>query len=461
MTPQELAVLSEHLNFALTRTADLPSLPVLSAEEIQARVEGTFCFEQPTSLEALIPKVSELLRDGIVHTPSPIYFGLFNPAVTEAAVAGDALAAAYNPQLAAYSHAPAVQEIERLTLRSLADRMGLPMGTVGHFTSGGSEANHTAVLLALTRAFPNFDEEGAGSLAGQARLYVSEIAHDSFSKIAHACGIGRRAVAKVPVDGDLRLDGRMLREMIARDREDGMLPFLVVGTAGTTSAGAIDPLSEIALIAREEGLWFHADAAWGGGALLSPQRHALFAGIERADSVTCDAHKWLSVPMGAGMFFTRHADVQAATFRVSAGYMPARSDHGIDPFLSTMQWSRRTIGLKVAVSLANLGWAGYEEMVERMFSLAGELRERLLAAGWVIRNTSLLPLVCFSHPTIESGETTFEQVLAGIYAENAVWISIAPLACGARALRACITSLHTRSEDLETLVAVCERAISR
>lgn len=441
---------------ALQSPSELSSLPLASFEEIQDRVVEGFDFGAARELSELTLLTADLLRDGTVHTPSPTYFGLFNPAVTDASVVGDSLVAAFNPQLAAYSHSPAAQEIERHSLRSLAGRMGLAPGSVGHFTSGGSEANHTASLLALTRAFPEYAEEGAVS---GVRFYVSAIAHDSFGKIAHACGIGRRALRKVPVDDSLRMDVGALGRMVAEDRAAGKRPFMVVGTAGTTATGAIDPLNEIAELAETHGLWFHTDAAWGGGALLSSRRRGLMAGIERADSVTCDAHKWLSVPMGAGMLFTRHPALLLETFRVDAGYMPARTEFGVDPFHSTMQWSRRCIGLKVAMSLANLGWTGYEETIERMFSLGDELRERLVSAGWIIRNSTALPLVCFSHPRIESGEISLETVLAAIYRENAVWVSIAPLGPGERALRACITSIHTRSEHLDTLIDVCERAL--
>ncbi len=220
------------LEYELRRASDareLPALPTASVREIRARVEDIFEFEQPRPLVDLIEASAELLRDGTVHTPHPRYFGLFNPAVTPASVAGDALVAAYNPQLAAYSHAPAAQEIERHTLQSLAMRMGLAEGTSGHFTSGGSEANHTAVLLALTRKFPTFGEEGAASLRGPARLYVSELAHDSFTKIAHACGVGRQALRKIAVNDSLQMDPLALQAAIEDDKAAGRSPFLIVG----------------------------------------------------------------------------------------------------------------------------------------------------------------------------------------------------------------------------------------
>src|SRR5262249_35011394 len=146
----------------------------------------------------------------------------------------------------------------------------------------------------------SFPEEGAAGFEGRPVLYLSEDAHGSLPKAAQACGLGRRAVRTVAADAGPRLDLRDLAAQAARDGAAGLEPFFVAATAGTTSAGAIDPLEEIARFAAGEGLWLHVDAAWGGLALLSPKLRPLLRGIERADSVTWDAHKGLSVPLGAG-----------------------------------------------------------------------------------------------------------------------------------------------------------------
>jgi aromatic-L-amino-acid decarboxylase len=322
------------------------------------------------------------------------------------AVAADALVALYNPQLAVWAHAPAANEIERHTLQFFLSRIGFePDSSFAHFTSGGQEANFTAVVAALTSRFPSIADGGLRELEGQPTLYyLSAEGHHSFQKIAHATGLGRRAVRSVPVDSSLRMDVGALREQLARDRRDRRAPFLVVATAGTTAAGVIDPLPQIAELCRSEGLWLHVDAAWGGTALLSRRLRGRLEGIERADSVTWDAHKWLSVPVGAGMFFTREPDALGRAFRVSAeSYVPPAVAGCHDSYETTVQWSRRFIGLKVFMSLAALGAEGYEKLVEHQAAMGDLLRDELQRAGFRVVNETPLPVVCFTHEKIEAG----------------------------------------------------------
>jgi glutamate/tyrosine decarboxylase-like PLP-dependent enzyme len=151
---------------------------------------------------------------------------------------------------------------------------------------------------------------------------------------------------------------------------------MVVGTAGTTAAGIIDPLHEIARFCREEDLWFHVDAAWGGAAILSPTLKHHLAGIESADSITCDAHKWFSVPMGCGMFFCRHPDRVAEAFRADVTYMPKKTDTTVvDPLMNSVQWSRRFIGLKLFMAIAQHGESGQADMIEHQTRMAQVLRQ--------------------------------------------------------------------------------------
>jgi len=234
----------------------------------------------------------------------------------------------------------------------------------------------------------------------------------------------------------------------------------VVGTAGTTNAGAIDPLPEIAEVADREGLWFHADAAWGGAAALVPELKPAVAGLERADSITFDAHKWLSVPMGAGLYLTRHPGALDRTFRVTAQYMPreAAGMPVVDPYAVTMQWSRRFIGLKVFLSLAVAGWDGYAAAIRHQTHMADVLRQKLAGAGWRVVNDTPLPTVCFVDGTASGGATAgyLEGVLRSVVASGEAWISVARLTGIGPALRATITNFLTTREDLDRLVAALE-----
>lgn len=439
---------------------ELPVASTVAPTEIREHL-SKYDFASPIPLGQLISEVAGLLRRWSLHVTHPRYFGLFNPTVRRAAVVADALAALYNPQLAAWPHAPIANEIERHVLGSFMRAFGLdPDSGFANFTSGGQEANQTAVTAALTRAFAEFGERGVRALAGEPVLYLSAEAHHSFLKIAHQSGIGREAVRHVPVDGRLQMDVEELTRQIDADRGRGRVPFLIVATAGTTAAGAIDPLRELAAVAQRERLWLHVDAAWGGAAVVSPALRHHLAGIELADSITCDAHKWLSVPVAAGMFFTRHRESILQAFRVEASsYVPPAVPDAFDPYVTTIQWSRRFIGLKLFMTLAELGWHGMAELIERQAAMSDLLRSRLVSSGWALVNDSPLAVVCFTHADIQSGKTTAPDVVDSVVSGGRAWISQVRLSGGVVALRACITSHRTDPDDIEILVEELERAI--
>ncbi len=291
-------------------------------------------------------------------------------------------------------------------------------------------------------------------MRAQPSIYLTEETHHSFSKIAHMTGLGRRALRTIPTDRCLKMNLGELKKRVAEDRINGFLPFLVVGTGGTTAAGVIDPLAEIGHFCREEGLWFHADAAWGGSAILSPTLKHYLAGIEMADSITCDAHKWLSVPMGCGMFFCRHPDTVAEAFRADVSYMPGKPVGPVfDPYTTSAQWSRRFIGLKLFLALAHQGESGYVEMIEHQTRMGDVLREALRSSGWRIVNSTPLPLVCFTREGLVPA--TF---LAALHKQQIAWMSEARLG-GIPVVRACITSFRTTETDIRWVVDEMNRLI--
>ena len=267
-------------------------------------------------------------------------------------------------------------------------------------------------------------------------------------------GLGRRALRKVATGSDLKLNIEDLRRCVAEDRKSGFAPFMVVGAAGTTAAGVIDPLSEIARFCQQEGLWFHVDAAWGGAAIISKNLRHYLLGIETADSITCDAHKWFSVPMGAGMFFCRHPDTVAEAFRAEVSYMPKKTDGTVDdPYTTSAQWSRRFIGLKLFLALAQYGESGYVEKIEHQARMGQVLRESLKVSGWRIVNTTPLPLVCFTRDGLDT-----TQFLTALRERQIIWMSEARLD-GTPVLRACITSFKTTEADIHWIVGEMNRLI--
>ncbi len=440
------------------------SLPVVHQPdplELRAELEQHYDFSAPVPIDRLTTEMIALLRRGLVHVTHPRYYGLYNPSVRPAAVMGDTLAALYNPQLAVWSHAPAVQELERLTLRRFAVALGYDPDTMAaHFTSGGAEANLAAMLAALAVHCPAAATGGLRALDRQPVLYVSGESHHSFVKAARMTGLGTDAVRVVPVTNRFVLDTDALDAMMTADAEAGLHPVMVVGTAGTTSAGMIDPLPAIADVAARHRAWFHCDAAWGGAAVLSPRLRPLLAGIERADSITWDAHKWLSVPMGAGMVFTRHPDAMSQAFGVASAYMPpAASPVTVDPHLVTPQWSRRATGFKVFCALAELGVDGYATLIEHQAAMGDLLRERLSEAGWIVVNDTPLPVVNFTHADIRAGRIANTTIRDAIYARGTAWISAVTLTGGEPTLRACITSYLTTPDDIAALVSELEATI--
>lgn len=409
-------------------------------------------FDAPMSLEAAAARLLSAMTGAGVRNDHPRYFGLFNPPALPAAAVGDLLAATVNPQLAVWSHAPGAVEIERWLVDVLSELVwGKP--AAGSFTSGGSEANHTALLLALDRACPDWAVAGLPRTGPRLAIYVSAESHLAWIKIARAAGLGAEAVRLVPTRDGLALDAAALEAFIAEDR--GFRPAMICATAGTTAHGAVDDLAGLARVAAAKDVHFHVDAAWAGAALLAPGRRGLLAGVEHADSVTIDAHKWLAVPMGAGLILARDWSGLERCFGVRTGYMPSASLAHRDPYIHSLQWSRRFTGAKLWMAFATLGRAGYGELIERQFALGDRLRATLAARGWDIRNRTALPLVNFAPPGADDAEVL--RIEQALQASGAAWASTVNLA-GRTCLRACVTSFESDEADVDALVEALETA---
>jgi glutamate/tyrosine decarboxylase-like PLP-dependent enzyme len=462
--------------------------PALDPEALR-QLLAPFDFAAPLPPAEAVQFATENLWRHQVHTPHPRYFGLFNPSPTTMGVAADALVAAFNPQIAAWSHSPFAAEVERHLVIAFAARFGFPAASAdGVFTSGGAEANHTALLCALTHAYAEYSAGGARALPQPPAVYVSSLSHHSLVKAARLCGLGTDAVRVLPVDAGLRLSPAAVAEAMRRDRAAGLRPLMLTATLGTTSTGTLDPIAALAEVAARENCWLHADAAWGGMAALVPELRAAIAGIERADSITFDAHKSLSVPMGAGMFLTRHPEILERTFRVGEDYMPRDADFlrspgqgpegprpgasisGMagearqgpapinDPFAHTMQWSRRFIGLKLFLSLAVAGWQGYEEVLRHQTEMGHELRRAALAGGWHIVNDTPLPLACLALAPGGDPPALTAALVRHAVASGKVWVSAAALPGNRAAVRCCITNFRTQPADLAALLETLDEA---
>jgi glutamate/tyrosine decarboxylase-like PLP-dependent enzyme len=445
--------LTERLMQALQRVAAGSVTPTLDMVAFRREL-AEYDFARRVRTDDLLSWTIDSLERGVVHITHPRYFGLFNPAPTFPAQCADRIAAAFNPQLATATTSPVAVEIEAHVIHAVARRAKLPPEATGHFTTGGAEANYTALICALTRANPEFGTIGARAFAGAPVFYVSRESHSAWFKIAHQAGIGRFAVRLVRTDGNGRLDNNALCDAIREDRNAGCVPFLVAATAGTTNAGMVDPLIECAQTARRFGLWYHVDAAWGGALIASERLSHRLAGIEQADSVTVDAHKWLAATMGCGIFLTVHGSALSSAFQVSATYMPS-SNVGVDPYLTSLQWSRRFLGLRLFLSLASATWNGYAQHVERAVEQAADLARQLRSRGWTIINDPSLAVLCILPPV---GSRDVNSIVRRVLSSGRAWISAAVFE-GRPVIRACLTHGETSPEDIKQLVEALEDAV--
>jgi aromatic-L-amino-acid/L-tryptophan decarboxylase len=449
-TAAERARIEEHLTHALASAdarvragAVTPTVDM----ELYRRELGSFDFSRPQPLSEVLEWSIGMLEHGVTHQTHPRYFGLFNPAPTFPAQCADRLVAAFNPQIASSATSPAAVALEAHVIERIAQRAGFPAGSGGHFTSGGSEANYTAMLCALTRAHPGFAADGARAFPGQPVFYVSRECHRSWVKIAHQAGIGRSAARLVATDGHGRLSMSALEQMITADLAAGALPFLLVACAGTTGAGMLDPLEPCADLAARHRLWYHVDAAWGGAMIASERYRHVLKGLERGDSATIDAHKWFATTMGCGMILVRDPSALSAVFHVAASYMTSH-ELALDPYMNTAQWSRRLLGLRLFLSLAAAGWQGHAAHIERAVAQSAWIRGELERRGWSIVNDSPFALLN-AVPPVALGEP--RSVVARVLASGRAWVSLARFE-ERDVIRICVTHGETSQSDLAILV---------
>jgi glutamate/tyrosine decarboxylase-like PLP-dependent enzyme len=429
-----------------------PVVPDIDMEQFRREL-ARFDFESSTPAEQLIEWTLTRLEHGVVHMNHPRYFGLFNPAANFPSQCADRIAGSFNPQLASSGSSPVPVAIEAHVIGAIARRAGLPADSAGHFTVSGSEANYTSLVSALTRAEPRFGTDGVRAFSGPITMYTSRECQPAWFKIVHQAGVGRAALRLVATDAEGRIDCDALTDAIRRDRADGRIPVLLSATAGTTGGGMVDPLARCAAIARESGMWYHVDAAWGGAALCSERLRGVLAGIELADSITIDAHKWFATTMGCGMFITRHPAVLREAFAVAAEFMPS-SASSVDPYLNSVQWSRRFMGLRLFLSLGACGWAGYGAHVERASAAMNLARERLVARGWTAANDSQLAVLCVLPPP---GSRPIRGIVRRVLESGRAWVARTTFA-GREVVRICATHGEIALADVDELVEALHAA---
>jgi glutamate/tyrosine decarboxylase-like PLP-dependent enzyme len=397
----------------------------------------------------------ELIDKGF-HVPSANYFGLMNPTPTYISVLAEALVAALNPQLATQARSQLASKIENETVRWIGERVGWPNGFGGTFTSGGNEANFSGIALALNSKFPGIVEEGIAEQNVHPVFYASSESHHSLDKSAGLLGLGRKAVRRVPVNDRAQMDSTTLQRMIEQDLSRGLHPFAVVATAGTTNSGAIDDIVAISEICKRHDLWLHADGAYGAAAIFSDRHRDLVRGIERADSVTIDPHKWLAMPFAAGVILTSHPELLEITFGTHTPYMPKVANSTmIDNFKVSTQWSRRMNSLKVYLTLRVHGRAAYEELIDRQLRLASEFGTRVASSSeFELAVPQVLPILNLRLKLPNAKEEEIEAAHAAIVDQitrrGERWISLTRVN-GRSVIRLMVISYLTTGEHIEAL----------
>src|SRR5579863_4273409 len=445
----------------------LPDRPVqLPAEQRTFAALNNLLPENGEDADKVLDEIFREMVDKGFHVPSGNYFGLMNPTPTYIGVLAEALVAALNPQLATVKRSQLASKIEHETVRWIGERVGWPGEFNGTFTSGGNEANFTGLALALATKFPNAIEEGIASIGSPPVLYASDEAHHSIDKSAGLLGVGRKALRRIPVNENVQLDPRILEQTIEADLAFGKKPFCVVATTGTTNTGAVDDLAALAEICRRHETWLHVDGAYGGSAIFADQHRSRLRGIEQADSITIDPHKWMAMPLAAGVILTCHPEMLERAFAVAAPYMPkAAESKGLDNSRISTQWTRRMNSLKLWLTLRVHGRKAYEEHIDRHLNLAG------VFASWVrgsehfeLAAPQTLPIVAFRFKAASLSREQLADVHASIVEEvtrdGSRWISETRVN-GRSVLRMMVISYLTEERHLRELSEALSKSATR
>jgi glutamate/tyrosine decarboxylase-like PLP-dependent enzyme len=404
----------------------------------------------------VLAEVAGDLVDKGFHVPSAHYFGLMNPTPTYVSVLAEALVAALNPQLATLARSQLASKIENETVRWIGERVGWGSDFGGTFTSGGNEANFSALALALNWKFPGIVEEGVAAKEVRPVFYSSAESHHSLDKSAGLLGLGRQAARRIQVTDRVQLDVAALEKQIAADKASGLHPFAVVATAGTTNSGAIDDLVALSDTCRRHGLWFHVDGAYGAAAIFSDKHRGLVRGIERADSITIDPHKWLAMPFAAGVILTNHPELLETTFGTHTPYMPKVAGATMaDNFKVSTQWSRRMNSLKVYLTLRIHGRKAYEGLIDQQLALAHDFATQIgQSAEFALSAPQVLPIVNLQVKLPDASEQQLEtahaQIVEAVTRSGERWISLTRVN-GKSVIRLMVISYLTTEKHLDEL----------
>jgi glutamate/tyrosine decarboxylase-like PLP-dependent enzyme len=442
--------------------ASLPTRPVApnsTPAAMRAKLGRDTLPEKGEDPAAIAKHAAQLLFENSTFNGHPRFFGYITSSASPIGALADMLAASVNPNVGAWGLSPIATEIERQSVRWIAELIGYPALCGGLLVSGGNMANMVCLLVAI-RAQVGADKRTVGVAQARLRVYASAEVHTWLVKAADITGIGTNAERAVPVDASLAMDVKALERMIAEDRAAGHRPSIVVGTAGSVSTGAIDPLPRIAELCKREKLWFHVDGAYGAPAAVMSDAPAALRAMSLADSVAVDPHKWLYAPIEAGCALVRNPQQLHDTFEFHPVYYKFEGA-AEDPPTNFHEWgpqnSRGFRALKVWMTMRQVGRAGYQRMIADDCALARELHALAAAHDELEAMTCSLSIATFRYVpkgTMRSDkemDSLNSAILAKLQAEGRVYLSNAVIG-GRFALRACVVNFRTTSADVRALV---------
>jgi glutamate/tyrosine decarboxylase-like PLP-dependent enzyme len=417
----------------------------------------------------LLERTARLLFDHSLFNGHPRFFGYITAPPAPIGILGDFLAAAVNPNVGAWTLSPAATEIEAQTVRWIAGLIGYPTDCGGLLVSGGNMANLVCLIAArAAKAGWNVRELGLGGDAGhRLRVYASAETHTWVQKATDLSGLGTTAIRWISADATLRMDVDALRRQLEADVAAGEVPLLAIGTAGSVSTGAVDPLRAIAALCQEYGVWFHVDGAYGGFAAAVPDASDDLRALSLADSVAVDPHKWLYAPLEAGCALVRNQEALRAAFSYHPPYYHFE-EHATNYVDYGPQNSRGFRALKVWLALKQAGAASYRQMISDDIRLARTMADAVERHEQLQLTTQDLSITTFRYvprdlrasigqePVEGYLNTLNRELLDRLQRSGEAFVSNAVLG-GRYVLRACIVNFHTERGDVEALPGIVAR----
>lgn len=432
-----------------------PGIPHVSREETERRIGGPPP-EEPVPVDDLLRSLDHDVGGLLARSDHPGFFAFIPGEPTWPGALADLFASALNLHASDWMEAPGPSQVELTVIDWLRGWVGYPAGAGGVFGSGGSAANMTALACAR--------EVLIGAMSDDVVVYLSDEAHSSVARAARILGFRPDQVRVLPVDEDFRMRPGALSQAMDADLRRGRRPLFVAAAAGSTNTGAIDPLPDLAAVARDRGAWFHVDAAYGGGALMTERGRSWLRGIELADSVTLDPHKWLYQPYECGVLLVRDLEHLHQAFRISPDYLQDIDSVLREPNFADlgMQLTRSARALKLWVSMKYFGVAAFRGAIERSLDLAAHARARIEASD-VLELTAppSLGVLCFRRIVPGADEATVGSVNAGLVslvAESGTSFISSTRLHGRTSLRMVVMNHSTRREDVDRLLDLLERA---